>query len=190
MMASRRRKSSKGDIIDAAIWLIAHEGMQAATIRAISQRAGITEGAVYRHFSSKIELFQDIYERLVLKMAEAKKRVAISNQPFREKLRQWVQVTYEFYDDHPEAFTFVLLTRHNLEKEVYHRQGEIFMRMLQAAQRAGEAKSIRAPLALSHFTGVLLNVPRLINEGTLHGPAMQYIDDVTLAIHQVLLAKK
>ena len=175
--------------MDAAIWLIAHEGMQAATIRAISQRAEITEGAVYRHFSSKIALFQEIYERLVARMAKAKKQVAESQRPFSDKLRQWVQIMYEFYDEYPEACTFVLLTPHKMERDVFHQQGRIFMRMVKVAQRAGEAKAMRTSLALSHFSGVMLNVLRLINEGTLRGPALQYVDDVTSAIHGMLLRR-
>ena len=189
-MASKKRKNSKEDIIGAAVWLIAHEGMQAATIRAIAQRAGITEGAVYRHFTSKTQLLEEIYERLVARMAEAKKSISASRQPFPKKLRQWVRITYEFYDEYPEAFTFVLLTPHNLEKDVFHRQGRILMRMLKAGQRTGEAKTMKAILALSHFTGVMLNVPRLINEGTLRGPAMQYVDQVASTIYQMLAARK
>ena len=124
------------------------------------------------------------------RMVEAKKKIAADKQPFRDKLREWVHVTYEFYDEYPEAFTFVLLTPHNLEKAVFHNQGKIFIKMIQAARRSGEARETKGPLALSHFTGVLLNVPRLINEGTLRGPALKYEDEVTSVIHRILLAKK
>jgi AcrR family transcriptional regulator len=185
--ASKKRKNSKEDIIESAIWLVAREGMQAATIRAIARRAGITEGAIYRHFTSKIELLQEIYERLVAKMAEDKKRIAGNTDPFGEKLHEWIRITYEFYDEYPEAFTFVLLTPHNLDMEVFHKQGKIFIRMVQAAQRTGEARKIKAPLALSHFTGVTLNVTRLINEGTLRGPAIQYVEEVSGAVHRMCL---
>jgi hypothetical protein len=44
-------------------------------------------------------------------------------------------------------------------------------------------------LALSHFTGLMLNVPRLINEGTLEGPASRYVDDVADAVWRALCAK-
>ena len=40
-------------------------------------------------------------------------------------------------------------------------------------------------LALSHFSGILLNVPRLINEGSLPRPALQYTDEVKRAIYRV-----
>lgn len=189
-MSPKKRKNKKENITTATIWLIAHKGMQAAIIRAIAQRAQITEGAVYRHFPSKMELLQETYEHLVSSMAETKKHLAASEQPFSKKLRQWVRIMYEFYDEYPEACTFVLLTPHNLERELFHRQGKVFMRMFRTAQRTGEAKPMRAPLALSHFSGVMLNVLRLINEGTLGGPAIQYLDDVTMAIRQMLVEEE
>ena len=164
-MGNGKRKSKREAIIDSAVWLIAHEGMQAATIRAITHRVGITEGALYRHFKSKAELLQEIYEQLVARMAEAKSAIAASDLPFADKLKSWVRITYEFYDEYPEAFTFVLLTPHNLDNDIFHRQGRVFSGMFESAREAGIAREIENPLALSHFTGVILNVPRMINEG-------------------------
>ena len=120
-MATRKRKNKREEIIESAVWLIAHEGMQAATIRAITHRAGITEGALYRHFKSKSELLEEIYEKRVARMAEAKSDIADSDLSFDDKLRTWVRVTHEFYDEYPEAFTFVLLTPHRLDKDIFHR---------------------------------------------------------------------
>jgi len=185
-MATGKRKNKREDIIDSAVWLIAHEGMQAATIRAITHRVGITEGALYRHFKSKAELLEEIYDKLVARMAEAKNGIADSDLSFDEKLRKWVQLTYEFYDEYPEAFTFVLLTPHNLDKDIFHRQGKTFTRMFVAAVQSGKARDIPIPLAQSHFTGVILNVPRLINEGTLSGPARVYVSEVADAIRRIL----
>jgi AcrR family transcriptional regulator len=188
-MATRKRKNKREEIIESAVWLIAHEGMQAATIRAITHRAGITEGALYRHFKSKSELLEEIYEKLVARMAEAKSDIADSDLSFDDKLRTWVRVTYEFYDEYPEAFTFVLLTPHRLDKDIFHRQGKTFSRMFVDAVQSGKARDIEIPLAQSHFTGVILNVPRLINEGNLSGPATSYVNDVAGAVRRLLLTE-
>ncbi len=120
-MATGKRKNKREETIESAVWLIAHEGMEAATIRAITHRAGITEGALYRHFKSKSELLEEIYEKRVARMAEAKSDIADSDLSFDDKLRTWVRVTHEFYDEYPEAFTFVLLTPHRLDKDIFHR---------------------------------------------------------------------
>ena len=44
------------------------------------------------------------------------------------------------------------------------------MRLYRAALAGGEALAMSEEMALSHFTGLMLNVPRLINEGRLPGP--------------------
>ena len=59
------------------------------------------------------------------------------------------------------------------------------MKMIIRAQEAGEIRAIDPQLALSHFSGLLLNVPRLISEGTLEGPAARYIDEVAQAAWRI-----
>ncbi len=59
-MASFTNKQQK--IIDAAIELIASEGIQNLTIKNLSARVGVTEGAIYRHFKSKVDILLGILE--------------------------------------------------------------------------------------------------------------------------------
>jgi len=66
------------------------------------------------------------------------------------------------------------------------RQGRIFMEMIKSAVATEEIKPIAPELALSHFTGVMLNVPRLINEGLLEGPASRYFEAVADAVWNIL----
>ena len=183
------RPSSKDDIIAATVRLVAQNGVKAATIRQIARAAGVTEGAIYRHYVSKEELCLEIYSQIVTEMANMKQRIAANHAPIREKIREWTRISYEFFDHHPEGFTFILLTTHNFpenKRELTVRQGRIFMEMIKSAVAAGEIKPIAPELALSHFTGVMLNVPRLINEGLLEGPASRYFDAVADAVWNIL----
>ena len=52
------RQNRRADLIAAVIHLVAHKGVKSATVRQIAEEAGVTEGAVYRHFSSKKDLCQ------------------------------------------------------------------------------------------------------------------------------------
>ena len=45
-------------------------GVSGSTVSGIAARAGVTEGATYRHFSSKEELRQAAYGQIVAEMAE------------------------------------------------------------------------------------------------------------------------
>ncbi|MFQ5805873.1 MAG: TetR/AcrR family transcriptional regulator [Phycisphaerae bacterium] len=178
--------------MEAAVRLIAGKGIKATTVRSIAQEAGVTEAALYRHYASKEDLYFDVYTRLVTEMIAAKRAIASSSAPVFEKLKEWVRVSYDSFDRHPDAFAFVLLTPHDFpesQREITTVQGRIFMDVVKQAQAAGEMKPIPPALALSHFTGVMLNVPRLINEGTLKGPAAKYLDEVASAVWRLLGAK-
>ncbi len=48
------------EIISAAIRLIAEKSIQALTIKNLSKQIGFTEGAIYRHFSSKLDILLHI----------------------------------------------------------------------------------------------------------------------------------
>ena len=48
------------NIIDASIELIAEKSIQGFTIKNLSQKIGVTDGAIYRHFKSKTEILQNI----------------------------------------------------------------------------------------------------------------------------------
>ncbi len=187
-MASQR-KNRKQALRNATVRLVAERGLRAATVRSIAREAGVTEGALYRHYASKAALCLDVYTRIVTDMIRAKEAISSSDLPVRDKLAQWVRVSYAWFDSHPDAFTFVLLTPHEFaesEREIATRQGEVFMELVKRAQVAGQLKPMPPALALSHFTGVMLNVPRLINEGVLTGPASQYADEVCQAVWRML----
>ncbi len=48
------------EIIDISIQLIADLGIQGFTIKNLAKRVGVTEGAIYRHFESKIKILHSI----------------------------------------------------------------------------------------------------------------------------------
>lgn len=176
------RPSRKEEIIAATIQLVAQKGVKAATIRQITTEAGVTEGALYRHFTSKEDLCQQVYERIVAEMASAKEELAAGPLPLRGKLREWVQLSYEYFDRYPEAFTYVLLTAHSFAEDgISTSQGRALMQLFKKEKNA----TIAPEMALCLFSGVLLNVPRMINEGRLKGPASQYTEEVTKAIWRI-----
>ena len=178
------RRNKKNEIVTATVHLVARQGVNGTSIRQIATAAGVTEGALYRHFKGKDDLCQQAYFTIVADMASAKEKIALSTASTEEKLREWVRVSYEYYDQFPDAFSYVFFTEHDFPdswREITSRQGRIFSRILTQMQPAPS----HPDLALSHFSGVLLNVPRLINEGSLPRPALQYADEVTQAIYRV-----
>ena len=71
----QRARNAKPKIERAALKLFIHEGVDAATTREIADKAGVSEGALYRHYKGKDELalslFMATHQRLSQLLTEA-----------------------------------------------------------------------------------------------------------------------
>ena len=127
------RKNKRNEIITATISLVAKKGVSGSSVRLIAEEAGVTEGALYRHFASKEDLCHQAYCQIVAEMAAEKERILQSSVAFALKIREWVRVTYEYFDRFPDAFTFVILTHHDFPdslSEITTRQGQVLTQMI------------------------------------------------------------
>ncbi|MFN3314201.1 MAG: TetR/AcrR family transcriptional regulator [Hyphomonas sp.] len=70
-----RVRDARPKIERAALKLFIHEGVDAATTRGIAEKAGVSEGALYRHYKGKDELalalFMETHNRLSQMLSEA-----------------------------------------------------------------------------------------------------------------------
>src|SRR5215213_3749769 len=58
-----RRERTREAIIEAALAQVAEGGYASAGVQAVATRADVATGSVYRHFSSKAELFAEVFRR-------------------------------------------------------------------------------------------------------------------------------
>ncbi|WP_375385557.1 TetR/AcrR family transcriptional regulator [uncultured Microbacterium sp.] len=64
IQATARRERTRRRLLDAAAEMFAEEGLDAASVEAICERAGFTRGAFYSNFESKDELFFELATRV------------------------------------------------------------------------------------------------------------------------------
>jgi AcrR family transcriptional regulator len=87
MSAQRRRpqkrRSARAALLEAAVAEFTSKGYEGATVAGIAARAGVTTGAVYSHFRSKVEL---LLEAVGLSTVEAftRRTTAIAGRPAAE----------------------------------------------------------------------------------------------------------
>lgn len=183
-MAATPKRNTKQELVNATIRLAGEGGLEAASVRSITREAGVTEGALYRHYPSKEALWVEVYSRIVEAMAQDKALLLDANLPARERLGEWVRLTYAYYDGNRDAFNYVLMAPKSLAAslgEVYTHQGRLFTRLYANLRDAAQVRDIDPALALALFSGVLLAIPKLINEGQLPAPAERYTAEVTQA---------
>jgi AcrR family transcriptional regulator len=79
----RPRASARQALLDAAVAEFASKGYEAATVAGIARRAGVTTGAVYAHFRSKLEL---LLEAVGLHTADTfvRRALGIAKRPVHE----------------------------------------------------------------------------------------------------------
>jgi len=112
-------------IIQSAIELIAEKSIQGLTIKNLSQKIGVTEGAIYRHFNSKFDILSGI---LSIFQAEAKatlERVCGTNRTAMQQIEDIFMHHFTYFSQKP-AVTSVIFSESifqndsQLSKEVFN----------------------------------------------------------------------
>jgi len=107
-MASTTRNA----LCDAALDLFAEQGIESTTTREIAERAGTAEGTLYRHFESKDDLVQCLFETSAERFHDALLASITDDAPPRARLRGLVRGVFAFAEAHPTAFTYLLSVHH------------------------------------------------------------------------------
>lgn len=101
----------------AAIQLFVEKGITATTIRDIAGAVGLSEGALYRHFSSKEQLVWQLFERNYVEFAGRLLTLAEGESTARAKLGAMIRGFCRAHDENPQLFRFLLFVQHGeLEK--------------------------------------------------------------------------
>lgn len=96
----------------AALELFADKGVDQATIGDIAKGAGISEGAIYRHYPSKDELIWQLFSSNYAALAERLHMLQAREADPADKLRVLVRAFCGLFDSDPDMFSFLLLAQH------------------------------------------------------------------------------
>jgi AcrR family transcriptional regulator len=108
-----RDPSSTRERIDrAALGLFVEKGVAETSIRDIAQRAGIADGALYRHYRSKDELVWQLFSSRYLAFAETLDGLQLGQPTAKRKLDAMVRGFCAFFDRDWELFAFLLIVQH------------------------------------------------------------------------------
>ena len=82
-----RAEQTRAAIVEAALQLFRERGYDAATMRAIAERAGVSTGNAYYYFSSKEELIQEFYARNQAEHLAASRDILATETDLAARLR-------------------------------------------------------------------------------------------------------
>lgn len=148
-------------LLSAATKLFAQQGFDRTSVQEIVSAAGVTKGAMYHYFGSKDDLLSEIYGRVLRLQTEQLEKVAATEAPVPERLRQAaidvVTSTIENLDD----MTIFQQSMHQLspdkrksvrsERRRYH---ERFRSLVEEGQREGRFRADKpADIVVDFFFG-------------------------------------
>lgn len=156
-----RPPAKKAGIEAAAIMLFATKGVPETTVRDIAAEAGVTEGALYRHYPSKNEMAWQLFcrevERISHPLAAILQRRGLT---FADRVSEGVKFLYGYYGQRPVEFTFVLLTQHGFPaKKLLDRKrnpNDLVIRFIRKAVAEGQIRRMDPGLAAALVMGCVL----------------------------------
>ena len=92
---TRKGERTKAAILEAALELFRERGFEAATMRAVAERAGVSVGNAYYYFESKEHLIQAFYGRSHQDHLKRFEPLLARERAFKELLRQLLRTKVE-----------------------------------------------------------------------------------------------
>ena len=89
-------------ILNAAADLIREEGLDATRVSKIAKRAGLTDGALYRHFDNKDDLLAEVYLDITREMEDHAKRFSQQEGTPKERFTGFLEDLFGSFLEQPE----------------------------------------------------------------------------------------
>jgi len=153
-------------IINAAIGLIAEKGIQKLTIKNLSQKIGTAEGAIYRHFESKINILLGILEFFKEDKENSLSEMHTNNVSATVKLRNLFQRRFNYFAENP-AIAAVIFSEEifqndkRLSEEVFRIMENSRNTITQILKKGAEKGEIRNDISAEELATIITGALRL-----------------------------
>ncbi len=184
-----RARNARPKIERAALQLFVTEGVDAATTREIADQAGVSEGALYRHYKGKDELALALFMATHNRLGEMMQDAFVSEGTLEDKVRAAVSAYCELADEDWLLFSFHLVSLNRFLPHDVRRDDDpvsIIERLLGGLMQAGEIPKADPAIQAAMVLGVVMQAGQNKIYNRLPGPFSQHIDAFTRAILAIL----
>ncbi|MAB11068.1 MAG: TetR family transcriptional regulator [Hyphomonas sp.] len=186
-----RARNARPKIERAALKLFVHEGVDAATTREIAEKAGVSEGALYRHYKGKdqlaLSLFMETHNRLGQMMQEA----LSGDGTLEDKVHAAVKAYCELADEDFLLFSFHLVSLNRYLPYDKRREDDpvsITERIIESLMEADVIPKGDPALKAAMTLGIVMQAGQNKIYNRLPGPLSQHADAMARAVVAVLKA--
>ena len=159
----------------AAIELFAANGVDGVSIGDIASAAGVSQGALYRHYAGKQDLAWSLFSTAYLRTGSEFDEIRGRLPDWEARLTAMVTHFCALYDSDPALFRFMLIAQHGLLPRIRPEQRtpvDAIADTVGDAVRAGEIAPLDPLAAVAVIIGIVLQSAVFRIYGRLQGPLL------------------
>jgi AcrR family transcriptional regulator len=186
-----RPPNAKPLIESAALRLFVEKGVDGTSIRDVAAAAGVSEGALYRHFDSKDALVWALFADSFTAFARRLDALQAAARGTRAKLAAMIGGVMAFYDAEPLLFRFLLFVQHGqLDKVTPDMPSPIdaIRNVVRDGITRGDIPAMDPELATAMTVGLVLQPATFAAYGRIDGPLLPHAPRIAAAAWRALTA--
>ena len=171
-----RSSGAKEKVERAAIELFAAKGIDGVSIGEIATAAGVSQGALYRHYPSKGELARALFLTAYLRSGAELDAIRTRHRGFGARVAAMVAHFCALYDSDPALFRFLLIAQHDFLRRVRPEQRTpvgVIADTVADAVAAGDIAPVEIFAAAAAIMGIVLQSAVFHIYGHLHGSLLR-----------------
>jgi len=187
-----RARNARPKIERAALKLFVSEGVDAATTREIADEAGVSEGALYRHYKGKDELALALFMETHNRLGEMMMAAFMEDGSIEEKVNRAVTAYCQLADEDWLMFSFHLVSLNRFLPHDTKRDDDpvtVLEKLIGALMANGDIPEGDPALSAAMSLGVVMQAGLNKIYNRLPGPFSQHINPFTRAIMAIILQK-
>jgi len=176
----------------AALRLFVEKGVDGTSIRDVAAAAGVSEGALYRHYESKDALVWALFADSFVAFARKLDALQGGAADTRAKIAAMIRGVCAFHDAEPLLFRFLLFVQHGqLERVTPDMPNpiDIIAEVVRGGIAAGDIPPTDPELATAMIVGLVLQPATFAAYGRLTGPLLPHADRIAAAAWHALTAQ-
>ena len=170
-----RSTGAREKVERAALTLFAANGVGGASIAEIAAAAGVSQGALYRHYPGKDALAAGLFEAGYRRTTAGLAALRASRTGFAERIEAMVAHFCALYDRDPALFRFMLMAQHDVLPgidEAYATPAWVIEATVADAVAAGELGVVEPAAGAAVVMGVVLQTATFHIYGKIAGPLL------------------
>jgi AcrR family transcriptional regulator len=146
-------------VLRAAVELFVERGIDGTTIRDIAERAGVSEGALYRHFKSKDALAWNIFSTHLNEFSIELFGKVSQKSSIKDKIHAYILACFSAFEEDRDLFSYLIISEHRELRKFpasHMHAGHVALKMIEEGQSQGIIKPMDKYLAASILVGSVI----------------------------------